>query len=135
MEHRILHVEDNADDVMLTGLAFRKAGCPAKLDVATDGNKAIAALQSGAPRPACVLLDIKMPTLSGLEVLKWIRAQPQLKRMPVIMLTSSVLPDDVNQAYDLGANSYLVKPSGLEALIEMAKMIDQYWLRANTPPS
>jgi CheY-like chemotaxis protein len=136
METRILHVEDNPDDALLTAMAFRKAAVPAKLEVATDGQKAIAALSSGASTvpPACVLLDIKLPSLSGLDVLAWIRQQPNLKRLPVIMLTSSLLASDVNQAYDLGANSYLVKPPNLEALIELAKTIDLYWLRTNTPP-
>jgi len=117
-------------------MAFRKAEVPAHLEVATDGQKAIEALSGGASivPPACVLLDIKLPSLSGLDVLAWIRQQPNLKRLPVIMLTSSILASDVNRAYDLGANSYLVKPSNLEALIELAKTIDLYWLRTNTPP-
>ena len=84
MVQRILHVEDNPDDVLLIGLAFRKAGVPAKLEVATDGDKAIALLSKGGAEaaPACVLLDIKLPTISGLEVLAWIRKQPHLKRLP-----------------------------------------------------
>jgi CheY-like chemotaxis protein len=137
METKILHVEDNPDDVMLMALAFRKAGIAAKLDVATDGAKAMAALEPGAasPVPFCVLLDIKLPSVSGLEVLGWIRKQPHLKRLIVIMLTSSLLPGDINQAYDLGANSYLIKPPNLDSLIELVKMIDQYWLRTNTPPA
>lgn len=133
----ILHVEDNPDDVLLTGLAFRKAGVDAELKVATDGAKAIDALQNGmstAP-PSCVLLDLKLPSISGLEVLEWIRQQPALKRLPVIMLTSSLLPKDINRAYDLGANSYLLKPSDLDSLIALAKTIDLYWLRTNTPPA
>ena len=136
MEPRILHVEDNADDVMLMALAFRKAAVEAKLDVASDGEKAIAALKNGhsSVPVTCVLLDVKLPRISGLDVLAWIRSQPVLKRLPVIMLTSSLLPEDVNRAYDLGANSYLVKPPELEALISMAKTIDLYWLRTNTPP-
>jgi CheY-like chemotaxis protein len=83
---RILHVEDNADDVMLVALAFRKAGTTAKIEVATDGDKAVAALRNGTgqPLPVCVLLDIKLPSMSGLEVLSWIRSQPHLKRLPVI---------------------------------------------------
>ena len=133
MEPRILHVEDNPDDVMLVGLAFRKAQAAVQLEVATDGEKALAALQSrlNSP-PACVLLDVKLPSISGFEVLTWIRNQPRLKRLPVIMLTSSVLPADVNRAYDLGANSYLVKPLELDALIVLVKTIDLYWLRTNT---
>jgi CheY-like chemotaxis protein len=136
METRILHVEDNPDDVLLIAMAFRKAAVPAKLEVATDGQKAIAALSIGPQTvpPVCVLLDIKLPSLSGLDVLAWIRQQPHLKRLPVVMLTSSLLASDINQAYDLGANSYLVKPPDLEALIELAKTIDLYWLRTNTRP-
>lgn len=136
MEPKILHVEDNADDVMLVALAFRKAGAAVNIEVATDGDKAIAALQnglSGSP-PACVLLDIKLPSKSGLEVLAWIRQEPRLKRLPVIMLTSSLLPSDINNAYDLGANSYLIKPPDLESLIALAQTINNYWLRTNTPP-
>lgn len=121
---------------MLIGLAFRKAGVPVKLDVAPDGEKAIERLSNGGTTdaPACVLLDIKLPTISGLDVLAWIRKQPNLKRLPVIMFTSSLLPEDINQAYDLGANSYLIKPSDLDALITLVKTIEHYWLCTNTPP-
>jgi CheY-like chemotaxis protein len=136
MQHRILHVEDNPDDVMLMGLAFRKAGAAVRLDVAPDGEKAIELLTNlgSEVAPACVLLDVKLPTISGLEVLAWIRQQPNLKRLPVIMFTSSLLPEDINQAYDLGANSYLLKPSDLDALVSLAKTIEHYWLQLNTPP-
>jgi CheY-like chemotaxis protein len=132
---KILHIEDNPDDVMLVGLAFTKAGVSAKLEVATDGEKAIAALESnGETLPSCVLLDVKLPSISGFDVLSWIRRQPRFKRLPVIMLTSSMLPADINRAYDLGANSYLVKPPELDTLITLAKTIDLYWLRTNTLP-
>jgi len=133
---KILYVEDLPDDVTLTQLAFAKAGVSAKVEIATDGDKAIAALEasSGSP-PNCVLLDIKMPNVSGLDVLEWIRKQPQLKRLPVIIFTSSMLPDDINRAYDLGANSYLLKPSDLNSLVSLAKTIDHYWLHTNTPPA
>src|SRR5438874_2149014 len=131
MGTRILHVEDNDDDALLTALAFRKAGVAATLDLASDGDKAIAYLQNDltSALPVCVLLDIKLPSLSGLEVLAWIRKQPRLKRMPVIMLTSSLLPSDINRAYDLGANSYLAKPSDPDSLITLAKAIDLYWIQ------
>jgi len=136
MEIKILHVEDNADDVLLMAMAFRKAGVNAKLEVASDGDKAINVLGGCGPNllPACVLLDVKLPSKSGLEVLSWIRQNPATKRLPVIMLTSSLLPGDVNRAYGLGANSYLIKPPNLDALIELVKVIDSYWLRANTSP-
>jgi len=137
METKILHVEDNPDDVLLIEMAFRKAKVQASLDAVSDGDRAIATLQNGyaAAPPACVLLDIKLPTISGLDVLSWIRQQPRFKRLPVIMLTSSLLPEDINRAYDLGANSYLVKPSDLNALVDLAKTIEHYWLRTNTPPA
>lgn len=136
MENKILHVEDNPDDVMLVDLAFRKAGISVRIETALDGDKAIAALENsiGGRLPACVLLDIKLPSKSGLDVLEWIRNQPKLKRLPVVMLTSSNEPSDINRAYDLGANSYLVKPAELEELIELAKTIDLYWLRTNARP-
>ncbi len=136
MPPEILYVEDSPDDVTLVQLAFRKAGAQAQFQVATDGEKAIAALQNGAcQRTNCVLLDLKLPGLSGLQVLSWIRGQAHLKRLPVIVFTSSSLPADVNEAYDLGANSYLVKPSSLDDLIALATKIDQYWLKTNLPPS
>jgi CheY-like chemotaxis protein len=136
MDNRILHVEDNSDDVLLMELAFRKAGVEVQLEVAFDGDKAISALKAYAngALPACVLLDIKLPDLSGLEVLAWIRGQPHLRRLPVIMLTSSLMASDINQAYELGANSYLLKPPGLESLVNLAKTIGLYWLRTNTRP-
>ena len=135
MHHRILHVEDNPDDVVLVNLAFGKAGASARLEVASDGEQAIAALEKNpeAP-PACVLLDNKLPSISGFEVLTWIRSQPRFRRVPVVMLTSSLLPSDINRAYDLGANSYLVKPSDLDSLITLAKTIELYWVQTNTRP-
>jgi CheY-like chemotaxis protein len=133
--NRILHVEDNPDDVLLTKMAFHKAGTNVQLEVAPDGEKAIAMLENGGGPPACVLLDIKLPNLSGFDVLAWIRNQPALKRIPVIMLTSSLLPEDIDRAYELGANSYLIKPPDLNSLIALAKVIDQYWLRTNTLPT
>jgi len=136
MQSKIFYVEDNPDDVTLMTLAFKKAGVEAKLEIATDGDKAIAALQNGAADnpPSCVLLDVKLPTITGLDVLTWIRKQPNLKRLPVIMLTSSLLPGDINLAYDLGANSYLIKPSDLTSLVQLAQTITHYWLQTNTPP-
>jgi CheY-like chemotaxis protein len=136
MENRILHVEDNADDVLLVKMAFRKANVSASVEVASDGDRAIKFLETcpSGTLPLCVLLDVKLPTISGLEVLIWIRKNPAARRLPVIMLTSSLLPADVSQAYDLGANSYLIKPPNLESLIELAKTIDLYWVRTNTRP-
>jgi CheY-like chemotaxis protein len=136
MENKILHVEDNPDDVMLVKLAFKRAGATVDFASANDGDRAIALLKEGlnsAP-PICVLLDVKLPTVSGFEVLTWIRAQLPLKKLPVVILTSSLLPDDINRAYDMGANSYLIKPPDLGALVELAKTIDLYWVKTNTRP-
>lgn len=132
----IFYVEDSSDDVFLTEMAFRKAGVKVPLDVANSGEEAIARLQKydQANPPVCILLDIKLPGTTGLEVLAWVRKQPSLRLVPVVMLTSSLLPADINQAYQLGANSYLVKPATLDELIKLACLIGQYWLACNTSP-
>jgi CheY-like chemotaxis protein len=136
MENKILHVEDNPDDVMLMNLAFSRAGIAAKLHVVNDGDEAIAALESAASggAPVCVLLDVKLPRVSGLEVLAWIRNQPRLKRLPVILLTSSSQTSDINRAYDLGANSFLVKPPDLDSLTQLVKTVAHYWVQTNVRP-
>jgi CheY-like chemotaxis protein len=132
----VLVVEDNGDDRALLARAFRKAGVAVPVRYATDGDEAVAALAESAadptrPRPAVVLLDLKLPRRSGFEVLGWMRAQPGLRRVPVVILTSSNENVDLQRAYDLGANSYLVKPARPEALLEMVERIDAYWLRLN----
>lgn len=136
MEKRILHVEDNAEDALLTQMAFRKAGLAVQIELAPDGDAAIAMLgaYSNTNIPNCVLLDIKLPGKSGLEVLECIRKQPRFRRLPVVMLTSSVLTEDINAAYDLGANSYLTKPPDLDSLTDLMKTVHQYWFQTNTPP-
>jgi CheY-like chemotaxis protein len=139
----ILHIEDDLNDVLLIARAFRKTESVAQLQVVNDGEQAVQYL-SGAnsfaqrdkfPVPSLVLLDLKLPRKSGIEVLEWIRAQPGLKRIPVVMLTSSRQPIDINRAYDLGVNAYLVKPVSFDALVEMVKTLDSFWLRVNERPS
>jgi CheY-like chemotaxis protein len=140
----LLHVEDDPNDVLLLQRAFRKANLPINIQAVTDGDKAVAYL-SGAegysdrekfPLPSVVLLDLKMPRKSGLEVLAWIRSEQRLRRLIVIIFTSSKHDEDVNKAYDLGANSYLVKPVGFDMLVDLAKTINHYWLTTNErPPS
>jgi CheY-like chemotaxis protein len=137
MENKILHVEDNPDDVMLMNLAFNRAGIAARLHVVNDGDEAIAALEEGTLNggaPVCVLLDVKLPRVSGLEVLAWIRNQPRLRRLPVILLTSSSQTADINRAYDLGANSFLVKPPDLDSLTQLVKTVAHYWVQTNVRP-
>ncbi|HWN95385.1 MAG TPA: response regulator [Methylomirabilota bacterium] len=139
----ILHVEDDPNDVLLIARAFRKAESPAQVQVVNDGEKAVQYLagtdtfakRDQFPLPSLVLLDLKLPRKSGIEVLEWMRTQPGLKRIPVVMLTSSRQPIDINRAYDLGVNAYLVKPVDFDALVEMLKTVDSFWLRVNEPPS
>ncbi len=138
----ILLVEDSPDDALLIQRAFRKANLANPVQLAQDGEEAVAYL-SGAPPfedrarfplPVFMLLDLKLPRRSGLEVLEWLRQRPDVKRLPVVVLTSSRETVDVNRAYDLGVNSYLTKPVGFEALLEMVKNVNLYWLVMNEPP-
>jgi CheY-like chemotaxis protein len=139
----ILHVEDDPNDVLLVGRAFRKAEIGAKVQVVNDGEQAVQYLSGVAgyadreqfPVPFLVLLDLKLPRKSGIEVLEWVRAHPGLKRVPVVMLTSSRQPIDINRAYDLGVNAYLVKPVNFDALVEMMRTLDTFWMRVNEPPT
>ena len=139
----ILHVEDDPNDVLLVARAFRKTQAEISVQVVNDGEQAVNYL-SGAhafsqreqfPLPSLVLLDLKLPRKSGIEVLAWIRSQPGLRRIPVVMLTSSKQPVDINRAYDLGVNAYLVKPVNFDALVEMLKVLDAFWFRANEHPT
>jgi CheY-like chemotaxis protein len=132
----ILLVEDNPDDVLLIRRAFKKAGLGHSLQVATHGEEAVDYLcgegefgdRDQHPFPALVLLDLQLPRRSGHEVLAWLRAQEELRRLPVVVLTSSREPRDINRAYDLGANSYLVKPVSFDALLEMVQVLERFWM-------
>jgi CheY-like chemotaxis protein len=143
VRYNILHVEDDPNDVLLVQRAFRKANLSVSLEAVNDGDGAVAYLAGEGiyadreryPLPALVLLDLKIPRKSGFEVLAWIRGEGGLKRLPVTILTSSKHDKDINQAYDLGANSYLVKPVGFDALVEMMKALSSYWLDLNQKPS
>ena len=139
----ILHVEDDPNDVLLVSLAFRKLGSPAVLRVVNDGEQAVQYLGGQGeysnrqvnPFPSLVLLDLKLPRRSGLEVLSWVRGRDDVRRLPIVVLTSSNQRSDVNRAYDLGTNSYLVKPSGLEELVTITKNLIGYWFEMNVQPS
>jgi CheY-like chemotaxis protein len=138
----ILLVEDSADDVLLIQRAFRKANLINPISVVDDGEKAIQYLTGAGeyadrarhPLPVLVLLDLKLPRKSGHEVLAWIKQHPSFKRVPVVVLTSSTETVDVNRAYDLGANSYLVKPVGFDDLFAMVKTLQPYWMIMNHKP-
>ena len=138
----ILYVDDDDNDVVLLKHAIRAAQLSFQVKAVNDPEKAAAYLDGQGvyadrkcfPFPELVLLDLKMPRMHGLEVLAWIRTQPVLKRLVVIVLTASSNGSEINRAYDLGANSYLIKPVELDALIEMVKAIGAYWMVLNRRP-
>jgi CheY-like chemotaxis protein len=135
----ILQVEDDANDVFLLQHAFRQAGISNPVHVATDGQMAVDYLSGvGAfanrqrhPLPSLVLLDLKLPRRSGREVLQWIRAQPALSAMVVIVFTSSQYMGDIGLAYELGANSFIVKPADVFHYAEISRLLKDWWLRHN----
>src|SRR5580692_2797809 len=137
----ILLVEDEEGDVFFMRQALQKAGVINPLQVASDGQEAIDyfkgtgrfANREEFPLPCLVLLDLKLPRVMGLDVLKWIREQPEVATI-VVILTSSQEEADIATAYRLGANGYLVKPSDVGQLTDMVKSIKDFWLMQNTPP-
>ncbi|MCZ0900270.1 response regulator, partial [Microcoleus sp. HI-ES] len=139
----ILLVEDNPVDILLMQRAFRnETFANTSLQIVRDGDAAVFYLNGDGeysdrdryPLPAIILLDLKLPRRSGHEVLVWLRQQPELKRLPVVMLTSSSQTLDVTRAYDLGVNSYLVKPVGFASLLEMMQSFSDYWLNYTELP-
>jgi CheY-like chemotaxis protein len=142
MNRTILLAEDEEDDVFFMKHAFTGAGIFNPLQVARDGKQAVNYLAGRGdyadrdrfPLPSLVLLDLKLPQLTGLEVLKWIRQQPELKSLIVIILSSSQQTSDISKAYELGANAYLVKPSNPIDLRRMVAGIKRFWLDSNHSP-
>jgi two-component system response regulator len=138
--HKILLVEDNVDDVELTMHAFRSHGQGTDVVVAHDGEEAldyIYAQGSYADRkegmPALLLLDLKLPGISGLDVLRRVRSVPETRRMPVVILTTSDDEGDIITGYDLGANSYIRKPVEFGSFTRVVEQLGLYWLMINTP--
>ena len=137
----ILLVDDSVNDLMLLRLAFQKAEFKNQLQIVHNGEDAIAYLKgegdysdrSQYPLPAVMLLDLNMPMKNGFDVLTWVRAQPVLKRLTIIILTASMRTEDVERAFDLGATSYLVKPSKIDGLIDMVRCLHD-WLEINHFP-
>jgi two-component system, response regulator len=138
----ILLVDDNASDVDLTIRAFEKSLMTNKVVVASDGKQTLEYLFGTGPAeasaspglPALTLLDLKLPKISGLEVLRRIRQDPRTRRMPVVMLTSSAEEDEVAASYDLGANSFLRKPVDFHQFADAIQHLGLYWLMLNEPP-
>ena len=138
----ILVAEDQPADVLLLKRAFSQVGITAPLHFVQDGQEAIDYLsgqdgftdRQAHPLPTMMLLDLKMPRLDGFDVLGWVRQQPTLKRLPIIVLSSSNIPEDIDRAYDLGANSFIVKPSGIDAQRQVVEQLQDYWLELNQMP-
>ena len=132
----ILLAEDDPDDVLLTQIALRKARLANPLQVVRDGEEAIAYLTGDGlyadrrqyPLPMLLLLDLKMPKVTGFEVLDWLRKQPLLGRMPVAVMSSSEHDPHIARAYELGADSYLIKPPDAEALLGLVQRLQAFWL-------
>ena len=141
--NNLLLIEDDSNDVLLIQRAFERIRFNVPMSVVSDGDSAVGYLQGTEeygdrlqhPLPSLILLDLKLPRRSGLEVLEWLRAQPHLRRIPVIALTASREEADVDKAYEAGINSYVVKPSTFDGLFEMAKSIERYWIQLNQYPT
>jgi CheY-like chemotaxis protein len=139
----ILLADDDADQAFLTTRAFKEAGVVQPLVVVRDGSAAIDYLAGKGghadravhPLPCLMLLDQKLPGCSGLDVLQWVRNESPVCTLPVLLLSSSTFDGDVQAAYLVGANGYLVKPASFEEMLAMARAIKDYWLGFNRAPS
>ena len=139
--HTILLIEDNPDDAELTRIAFAEAGIDSQLVVVGDGAEALDYLfargahagRDAADLPSIVLLDLSLPKLDGREVLQALRANPATRGLPVVVLTTSTEPFDVEASYALGVNSYIRKPVDFGKFVEVVKQIGLYWLVLNHP--
>jgi CheY-like chemotaxis protein len=141
----VLLVDDREDDVLLTQQAFERASVPNQLLWVRDGAEAIAYLQgegpyadrARSPLPDLLLLDINMPKVDGFGVLKWVRSNPELSNLRVVMLTTSDQMNDIDKAYSLGVNSYVVKPMKFNSFVELIGFLLRFWFensRAPNPP-
>jgi CheY-like chemotaxis protein len=140
----ILLIEDNPSDAWLFQRALKKAGVTSRVERLSNGDDAVAYLQgqtpyddrAAYPLPGIVVLDLKLPRRSGFEVLEWVRSLPgSLRLLPIVVLSSSSMPSDVNRAYSLGANSYLTKPYGASEFTRLASAFRDYWLGVNEDPA
>jgi CheY-like chemotaxis protein len=139
----LLLVEDEESSAFFFQHVMTKLGMTEVLQVAQDGREAIDYLQGRArfndrtqfPLPDLIILDLKMPRVTGFEVIAWIRDQPELRKLIVIMMSASSSEEDISRAYELGANAYIVKPSGLDQLTDVLSSIQQFWLKHNRAPA
>ena len=130
----ILLVEDNPSDAELTQRALRKSELGAQLAIARDGAEALEYLLSNRPRPKVIFLDLKLPKIDGIEVLRRVRADERTKSIPVVVLTSSQEERDISECYKLGVNSYIVKPVEFDKFYKAVADLGTYWLVLNKSP-
>jgi CheY-like chemotaxis protein len=133
----ILMADDDQDDCMLTGDALKRARLANDLHFVADGEELLEYLHQrgryaapgSAPRPGLILLDLNMPRKDGREALQEIKADPNLRRIPIVVLTTSKSEEDILRTYDVGANSYITKPVRFESLVETMQILDKYWFQ------
>ncbi len=138
----VLYAEDDPDDRLLAELAHRDSGATSPLIFVSDGAEALEYLRgterhqarAGTDRPAMLLLDLNMPGMGGLETLAAIRADPLLRRMPVVILTTSSAIEDIDRSYDAGANSYIVKSSAFASLVQLFDGLHRFWFQVSSLP-
>jgi CheY-like chemotaxis protein len=139
----VLYADDDENDQFLMERAFEKLQLAYPLKTVADGKQAIAYMAGSPPYtdreknplPSLVMLDLSMPGKTGHDVLQWIRTQPNLSRLPVVVLTSSNQESDIHRAYLLGANGFMIKPGDPEELLKIVKAIEQHWLSGNPNPA
>jgi|SRR3569833_2205040 len=140
-DYTILLVEDDENDAMLLRMAFEKNGIVNPVQWVKDGLEAVSYLNGDGiyadrtkfPFPEVLLVDLKMPRMTGLELLKWISDHPQFKIIPTIVMTSSRQELDIEHAYELGANTYMTKPISFDELAKMVKLTHEYWAMSAKP--
>ncbi len=137
----VLHVEDDPGDQELLQHACKAAKVRFTVQGVPDGDVALEYLGGSGPfanrdlypMPKLILLDLKMPRKNGMEVLRWVRAQPDLRGLPIVVFTASNNPTDVQRAYESGANSFIVKPTAYTDLVEVVTLLQRYWFEVNEP--
>ena len=139
----LLIAEDDPNDQLLTREAIEESRCAAEVEFVADGIELLHflrredayATKAGTPLPSLILLDLNMPRMDGREVLKTLKSDPMLGRIPVVIMTNSNADEDIAQAYDLGVSSYVLKPPGFDELVQVMEAICQYWFQTVVLPS
>lgn len=138
----ILLIEDNQDDIELTQIAFQKGKISNPIKIIKDGQEALDYLKEISVSqdineldfPGLILLDVNLPKVSGIEILKFIKTTERIKRIPVVILTTSKRDEDIIASYDLGVNSYIQKPVVFDKFVDTIQKVQLYWVLTNTPP-